>query len=349
MKWLKRLALSFVVTLVALAAVEGTIQCVGDPRESAIDAEADQRPAYWELARRGLLMLDDEALRFRLKPGFTTTIGAVDYRIGEHGLRGETRETAKPAGTQRVLVVGDSYAFGLGVSESETVESALAAALNSSGTGPIVDVINSGVPAYHTGQELALLERHGFRLDPDLVVLLYYPNDNIEAAFCFAPSLESLYVDELPIPHSWKVPLSRFWLYSIVAKADAARRSNRGDFDARGETNWPVTRDRLRRFAAACREHDVAFLFAPLPELANRFEFNDNASAGNTDHDRVLALARDEQWPVVDLRAGLRTRGPVIEKLFLSVVPLDNHMNASGNALIGASIAPEARRLLVAR
>jgi hypothetical protein len=243
-----------------------------------------------------------------------------------------------------VLVVGDSYAFGLGVSEADALPGRLEAALRASGCP--AEVVNFGIPAYHTGQELALLERIGFALEPELVVLLYYANDNVAAPLAYAPSVHALYVDETPLPYAWKAPLSRSYLWSRLVQLDSRRRHERGDFDARGANSWPVTEGRLRAFAAACRERGVEFLLAPLQELAGRVLMRDPASEVVLDHERVLALANAQEWPTVDLGAGLLARAKAVEKYFLSTRPVDNHLNAEGHAILCELVAPEALRLL---
>jgi hypothetical protein len=366
-KALRNTAIAASTALLLPLAVELSIQLAGDPRVAELTQRAAEGPQYWELARAGILVPDDRELRFRLTPGFSATVGGIEYRVNELGLRGGPVARARPAGARRVLVAGDSYAFGLGVSEGDALPRQLEALLReasprgaeatgaASGGGAggggepaTVEVINFGVPAYQTGQQLALLRRLGFDLEPDMVVLLYYANDNVEAALTLAPSIRSLYVDELPIPHAWKSFLSRSYLYSRIAQLDASRRGSRGEFETRGERNWPVTAARLRAFAAACREHGAAFLLAPLPELSGGKEIADDASPVALDHARVLALARSEGWPAIDLRAGLLKRVRAIEKYFLSIRPMDSHLNADGHRAVAQLIAPEVERLLAA-
>ena len=350
MRFLRKISVAVAASLLVLLLVELVIQAVGDPRRKELAAQAKEQPAYWDLARAGVLVGDPEdELRFRLRPGFHTTVDGIEYRVNELGLRGGTvaPKTGGDGTRRRVLVLGDSYAFGLGVNEEDSLPKQLEKLLRERGME--VEVVNAGVPAYQTGQELAWLERSGFALGPDLVVRLYYPNDNVEAALAYAPSLNSLYVDELPLPHSWKPALSRSYLYSVVAKLDANRRLKNGDFEARGERNWPVTVERLRALAAVCRERSVAFLFAPLPELSISKQLRDDDSEVAQDHARVLALARAEQWPVVDLRDGLLARVNMIEKFFLAISPLDNHLNAAGYRVVAELLEPEAVRLLQPR
>jgi len=74
----------------------------------------------------------------------------------------------------RVLVLGDSIAFGPGLEEEETWPRRLEQDL-----GGRAEVINAGVPDLGTREELSLLAGEGLPLEPDLVVLAYYLNDSL--------------------------------------------------------------------------------------------------------------------------------------------------------------------------
>jgi lysophospholipase L1-like esterase len=92
------------------------------------------------------------------------------------GMRGPERAHAKPPGVFRVLVLGDSIAFGFGVADDETFPAQLEAALGSSGTG--IQVLNAGVPGWSADQHYLRLATSGFALDPDLVLVLVIDNDS---------------------------------------------------------------------------------------------------------------------------------------------------------------------------
>lgn len=100
----------------------------------------------------------------------------VTFSINALGLRDDpdlTRE--KPAGTQRVLVVGDSFVLGYTVERHDhfvdLVERALVA------DGRPVQVLNGGTEGYATDQEVAWLRREGFSFAPDVVVACFFQND----------------------------------------------------------------------------------------------------------------------------------------------------------------------------
>ncbi len=338
--WRKRLALALAATLLTPMLVELAIQLIGDPRYDRIDRQIDDLSGYWKLAQEGLLTLDDRELRFRLAPGFRAEVDGIDYRVNSRGLRGAEVDARKPDGKQRVLLVGDSYAFGLGVTEGDAIAAQLQSLL------PATEVLNLGVPGYQTRQEALLLQRVGFELAPDLVILLYFANDKEPNALTWAPALHVLYHDDLPLPYSWKPYLARSFLYAVAAKLEAGRRYERGDYDARGSTHWPLTAQRIEAIAADCAARGIPFLLAAIPEMSSTKELQDETHEVWKDHASVVRLAADHGWPFVDLRAGLLTKVKAFEKLFLSLDPIDTHFNAKGCKLAAELIAPIAAPLL---
>ncbi|MBL4770705.1 MAG: hypothetical protein JKY61_06100 [Planctomycetes bacterium] len=102
----------------------------------------------------------------------------LDYTVSINslGFRDPERKYAKPDGIKRVLVLGDSVAWGWGVDNGERFSDLLELRL-----GEGVEVINMGVPGYGTGQQFWNLEKFGWRYEPDLVVLCLVLNDVLEA------------------------------------------------------------------------------------------------------------------------------------------------------------------------
>ncbi len=117
--------------------------------------------------------------------------GAGD--INAYGIRDRDYALQAPAGTQRIVVLGDSVGFGLcSVMEgalpleavfSEVLERELAA------RGQRAEVINLSVSGYNTEQETAFFEEKGLPLEPDLVLVAYVLNDHTDA-----PSVEVLHL-----------------------------------------------------------------------------------------------------------------------------------------------------------
>lgn len=75
----------------------------------------------------------------------------------------------------RLLALGDSCTFGVGVDDDETWPAQLRGLL--AATGREVQVLNAGVPGYTAFQGARLLERRGAELEPDVVVASFGFND----------------------------------------------------------------------------------------------------------------------------------------------------------------------------
>lgn len=127
---------------------------------------------------------DDPRLGFELRPA-SVARAEVEYRINAAGLRGPEVTVEKPPDTRRVVVLGDSIAFGYWVAESDAFPRQLEALLNASrGGGPRVEVLNFGVPGYNLDQEIETLRARALAFSPDLVVVAFCLND-LEGLFSY--------------------------------------------------------------------------------------------------------------------------------------------------------------------
>lgn len=89
--------------------------------------------------------------------------------IGDNGLRGTPPQLPRPAGRERILLVGDSSFFGHGVADDQTPTERLRARLRSEGLD--VDVVNAAIPGYSTEQSRLLLDDLGWAMEPTLLVI----------------------------------------------------------------------------------------------------------------------------------------------------------------------------------
>ena len=113
-------------------------------------------------------------------PSTTTTRATADfkvtYAINSLGLRDDESLTRqKPAGTQRVLFVGDSFVEGYGVSRDDLFVDLVERAFRADGRA--VESVNGGTEGWSTDQEVVWLKREGLSYSPDVVVLCFFQND----------------------------------------------------------------------------------------------------------------------------------------------------------------------------
>ena len=106
----------------------------------------------------------------------TSADGSWKFVTNSKGLR-DARDFpyAKPAGTLRVLALGDSHTQGYEVRQDATYAAVLERYLNAKGKK--TEVLNAGVSGFSTAEAAAYLENEGHRYQPDVVVLGFYAND----------------------------------------------------------------------------------------------------------------------------------------------------------------------------
>lgn len=112
---------------------------------------------------------------FELNPGFRMRSVVLDLKINSQGLRGPEIRFEKPAGRQRVALLGESSAFGYFMSEGEYASAILERRLRSAGRD--VEVLNAAVPSYHLEQIVRRYRERVKPLKPDVVILYLGWND----------------------------------------------------------------------------------------------------------------------------------------------------------------------------
>lgn len=136
----------------------------------------------------GLLVWDPD-LFWRVKPNLDTTFQGVRVVTNRHGHR-SPELGRKDASTFRILCLGESTTFGVGVENDATYAAGLGRALAARDPSRTYQVINAGASAYSTFQSLKYLELHGFELQPDLVLFYHEFNDYLPTSFREAGTTE---------------------------------------------------------------------------------------------------------------------------------------------------------------
>jgi hypothetical protein len=228
----------------------------------------------------------------------------ANRRENSRGYRDLERSLAKPPDVRRLLSLGDSFAWGVGVELEDAYPQRLERGLNRV-RGERWEVVNLAKPGMNTVDHLALLEKEGLGYAPDALLLGYVLNDSEDknsaeerrATEWSAPS----YPPQLLWDYSalYRLVGTRLWATAQNRRRVEGFRSMYAD-DAPG---WLAGREALRRIGALCRERGVPWLVAIFPLLGNplddRYPF---AEA----HARVAQAATEAGAKAVDLLPAYR-------------------------------------------
>jgi len=138
------------------------------------------------MRRYNRTIIFDRDLFWRLRPNRVLQVKEVHLkpaRINNYGFRGRDFQMEKPAGTYRIICLGDSVTFGWALEDEETYPVQLENQLREKYPGCNIEVINLGTSGYSSFQGRQLFFLLGKKLQPDLVILGFGQNDRIPAIF----------------------------------------------------------------------------------------------------------------------------------------------------------------------
>jgi hypothetical protein len=157
------------------AFVLGSLALAAAGAELALRATGFSFPSFWQ---------HDDHTGSRLRAGaegWNQLEGNAYVKVNSRGLRDREHAFPKPSGVYRIAVLGDSYAEALQVGVEETFWWRLAERLEACGfqPGKRIEAVNFGVSGYGTAQELLTLRHRAWEYSPDLVLLAFFPGNDV--------------------------------------------------------------------------------------------------------------------------------------------------------------------------
>ena len=278
-------------------------------------------------------------LYWRLKPDQEcyTKIDRKPVHVNSHGTRGREFNSAKPAGTRRIISLGDSRTFGWGLSEAETYSDLLEKQLQARfGATEKIEVINCGVNAWSYPQMSIFFREFALKWQPDLVLLA---DANLWTQF--SEHNDPGFVKQFLVRVRLKNFLRRFALYHYVVEVQL-----KNFYEQHRSKFVPVDPKQDTLFKAQQQKDPDAFFRAAIESLCATarsngvpavliFQPNQNTLlATNAPSEGVLRakqqVSRQFNVPLIDLTDDLR---PQAKDLYLDADPV--HLNAKGNEIIG--------------
>jgi hypothetical protein len=266
--------------------------------------------------------------------GYFDPDNGVVMTINAWGMRAGIKPVPLKKGpdTYRILMLGDSFTFGIGVRDHETFSEVLHKRLNDASTdGTRYEVLNAGVQGYNTRDEVLAFEHQWMQLDPDLVLITFYLND----AYADSTILNNGEALGIYLKNTGRVARVSYAWDMIQHKRQARKvteeveRYYKGQFFSKasqvlespgvGGVDWTVSKAALLRAQTLCRERNIDLGLAIFPEL---FHLDDSYPFTDI-HALVARTCRANGIPVIDLFDTFRGQ----DESALWAHPSDHHPN----------------------
>jgi lysophospholipase L1-like esterase len=332
-----KLALLVTSVVLVLAALEGLVRVTVAPDGDPVLRQLhEQRP--------------DRPWLYGLRPGAdVTSADGVRYVVNADGFRDVVRAASPPPDDLRIAVLGDSVAFGYGVTLEQSFPAQLERRIAATRAGP-VEVLNLAVNGYNPWSEAALFRDVGVRYRPALVLVQFCINDLNDPTAHFDAST-ALALGALPpeaFPEASDAARAREGS-RVTALCErsrlctlVARRLGLGRFSLERMLTAIAPRERAsdEMLTWLGRRYDEIATVAPSPLVLVVFPWASElgAAAPAALHAQLAVLGREHGWYVIDLlpafrAAAARDAAPLFHDLW--------HPTARGHAVAAEAVAAQ--------
>ncbi len=268
LRYLQRFILSFAAFIVTLLVMEGLLRAVG------------YLPYY--LDQRAFVPSQNASLLYELRPNFSGLYAGVLIHINSEGIRGREPSVRNDNTAFRVVVAGDSVAFGQGVREEDTLAEQLGARLQRKFSLP-VEAVNLGVPGYDTCQEYWRFKEKALPLGPQVALLVYYENDvdpsvfQVKDGVVVSPDVRTgLPGDLLAAARKYSFVYNLVWMrWQVLRQPRFTENGYRTVLTKKfeeGSPGWRKSRACLADLISLARANSIRIIVIPFPVMSGLSE-----------------------------------------------------------------------------
>ncbi len=279
--------------------------------------------------------------------GETLTFG-MRTRRNRFGFRDEEFAIPKPPGVYRILALGDSFTFGVGLSEDARYTELLKLFLEVRCPKESIEVLNAGVSGWSTTKERDWLKDHIDAVQPDCVVIGFCVNDPKAKGAEWSPEYE-LWTTRLRWMKTIGLERVNRHLIGKTLPAVGLMPTPNSALDssyAPDSLDWQTFTDALQDMAELCRERSTALVFISL--------LYQNGDYGSPDENlrfilkwtsRAEDAARDAGIEVLSVEPQFRAQGNKVRW----VNRWDAHPNGACQEIYARKLAEKIGRLIKER
>lgn len=267
------------------------------------------------------MFLPDAELFWKLTPNlhnFHNVVGGETVSTNSLGWRAPEAPPAKANHEYRVMVLGDSSAYGLGVAEEETFAAGLGRLLAAGLPGKAVQAFNAACPGHTTHQAVKILTEYSELVQPDLVIVAY----NNDPALEFFTDRERETGGARWLEAQELLYRSRFYIVlrqvviglrrGVALDWEAPEETYRRAVDGRqmkSRVPLPEYRENLETLARLGREGGFTVAFVRMPVNRQSSKFTGERFYNPDYPETLLAFGQESGAPVTDIDQDWQANG----------------------------------------
>ncbi len=278
-------------------------------------------------------MTNDSRRVWVMEPYAQGVWAGTHYKINSQGFRDHEYGINKPKNTFRIAIVGDSITFGRGVYMEETFSKLLEKKLQGT-CAKDAQVLNFGVSAYNTEQEFYTVKDVVLNYSPDLILIIYFPNDPQDAVMILNTTIDTSFKETIRTflndhVYTYKLAARAYYSHQLrESKETLVDRYVRWHDTSQNE--WKRTAKALERLSNLSKSSNIPLILFMQPEMIAL----DNYPLLQI-HDQVISAATAVGIESHDLFPYFKDK----DEMRLRVHPFEDlHPNAQGHNITAEAI-----------
>jgi hypothetical protein len=322
--------------LIALALVEVSTRIIASNAGTAPPITEIQVPIFGQnrITMRPNLTWEDQFYA----TDYTDEVSSVTYNTNDSGFRDADFVLDRTPGVNRVAMIGDSFAMGIGVDAWETAATVIETELTNNHDCP-TEVYNYGVPGHNVLTYPGVYQGEVQPYNPDVVLIWYFLNDiGLSSGEFLEDTFDEQQQDYFPMLRGRLrfVDAAANWLYQY---AEAELGIQRFQAAYQNPDLWQDVTASLTSIADIAAETDTTPAIFVHPIL---YRLDENRYPYSEIHAQMIDFAGRQGYATADLfnaLAGNNHRD-------LWIHPADSHPNAVAHRLAGKYAAAQLAPLL---
>lgn len=296
---------------------------------------------YYAFARG--YFVENQDYGYQMVENFKGTYSQPEYTISIDTNSFGLRDVQRPEGDEcfKILALGDSFSYGVGVELDETYLSILEKMCNQADAFECVSVIKAGVVGYSTFNEKKYLKKTGLTFNPQMVLVQFWWDDLGVDTLGYCVDTGFLTTGEKSHLVSFRLLLNRHLRSYAFLRSFATRKLKKSFFAPKSRAEdkkelmqkCAVSLKEFRDIETLCRDNSIKCMFVLIPTK----EMVYNQGNERKKWQRLCAYLDEQDLKYINCLWPLEKAFKNGERPFFEVDP---HLTKSGHSALAQALYP---------